>query len=156
MAIANLHETLMSYKLRRNALNLEITQLQNQKSLATYSQADAQSLKNAQDRANRAYFKSVYEADQADGGAHKYDDYKDYTEIPDFEDEVDKKLLKASIEKLNSREKNIMELRYGFIGGSEKTQKEVADMLGISQSYISRLEKKIIGKMKKDIISKTG
>ncbi len=90
MAIANLHETLMSYKLRRNALNLEITQLQNQKSLATYSQADAQSLKNAQDRANRAYFKSVYEADQADGGAHKYDDYKDYTEIPDFETEVNK------------------------------------------------------------------
>ena len=90
MAIANLHETLMSYKLRRNALNLEITQLQNQKSLATYSQADAQSLKNAQDRANRAYFKSVYEADQADGGAHKYDDYKDYTEIPDFEEEVNK------------------------------------------------------------------
>ena len=90
MAIENLHETLMSYKLRRNALNLEITQLQNQKSLATYSQADAQSLKNAQDRANRAYFKSVYEADQADGGAHKYDDYKDYTEIPDFEEEVNK------------------------------------------------------------------
>ena len=90
MAIANLHETLMSYKLRRNALNLEITQLQNQKSLATYSQADAQSLKNAQDRANRAYFKEIYEADQADGGAHKYDDYKDYTEIPDFEEEVNK------------------------------------------------------------------
>lgn len=73
-----------------------------------------------------------------------------------IEDEVDKKLLKASIEKLNSREKNIMELRYGFIGGEEKTQKEVADMLGISQSYISRLEKKIINKMKKDIMSKTG
>ena len=90
MAIAKLHETLMSYKLRRNALNLEITQLQSQKSLATYSQADAQSLKNAQDRANRAYFKSIYEADQAEGGAHKYDDYKDYTEIPDFEDEVNK------------------------------------------------------------------
>ena len=90
MAIANLHETLMSYKLRRNALNLEITQLQNQKSLATYSQADAQSLKNAQDRANRAYFKDIFEADQAEGGAHKYDDYKDYTEIPDFETEVNK------------------------------------------------------------------
>ena len=47
MAIANLHETLMSYKLRRNALNLEITQLQNQKTLATYSQADAAELKLA-------------------------------------------------------------------------------------------------------------
>ena len=72
------------------------------------------------------------------------------------EDEVDKKLLKASISKLNSREKNIMELRFGFKTGEEKTQKEVADMLGISQSYISRLEKKIINKMKKEILSKTG
>ncbi len=73
-----------------------------------------------------------------------------------LEDEVDKKLLRASIKKLSNRERNIMELRFGFINGNEKTQKEVADMLGISQSYISRLEKKIIGKMKKDIISKTG
>lgn len=73
-----------------------------------------------------------------------------------IEDEVDKKLLKASISKLNSREKNIMELRFGLVTGNEKTQKEVADMLGISQSYISRLEKKIINKMKKEILSKTG
>lgn len=73
-----------------------------------------------------------------------------------LEEEVDKKLLRASIKKLSKRERNIMELRFGFSSGHEKTQKEVADMLGISQSYISRLEKKIIGKMKKDIISKTG
>ncbi len=73
-----------------------------------------------------------------------------------LEDEVDKKLLRAAIKKLSSREKNIMELRFGFVTGKEKTQKEVADMLGISQSYISRLEKKIIGKMRKDILSKTG
>ncbi len=73
-----------------------------------------------------------------------------------IEDEVDKKLLRMSISKLNSREKNIMELRFGFKTGNEKTQKEVADMLGISQSYISRLEKKIINKMKKEILSKTG
>ena len=73
-----------------------------------------------------------------------------------IEDEVDKRLLKASISKLNNREKNIMELRFGFKTGDEKTQKEVADMLGISQSYISRLEKKIINKMKKEILSKTG
>ncbi len=73
-----------------------------------------------------------------------------------IEDEVDKSLLKASMEKLNKREKDIMELRFGFNTGNEKTQKEVADMLGISQSYISRLEKKIIHKMKKDILSKTG
>lgn len=73
-----------------------------------------------------------------------------------LEDEVDQKLLKAGLSKLGPREKNIMELRFGFITGTEKTQKEVADMLGISQSYISRLEKKIIGKMKKEILSKTG
>lgn len=73
-----------------------------------------------------------------------------------MEDEVDKKLLKSSIAKLSNREKNIMELRFGFASGNEKTQKEVADMLGISQSYISRLEKKAIKKMKKEIMSKTG
>ena len=73
-----------------------------------------------------------------------------------LEDEVDMKLLKEAIRKLNDREKNIMEMRFGFISGKEKTQKEVADELGISQSYISRLEKKIIGKMKKEIMSKTG
>ena len=73
-----------------------------------------------------------------------------------IEDEVDKTLLRGCMEKLNGREKNIMELRFGFKTGNEKTQKEVADMLGISQSYISRLEKKIISKMKKEIMSKTG
>ena len=73
-----------------------------------------------------------------------------------LEDEVDMKLLREAIKKLNDREKNIMEMRFGFISGKEKTQKEVADELGISQSYISRLEKKIINKMKKDIMSKTG
>jgi len=74
-----------------------------------------------------------------------------------IEDEVDKVLLKASIEKLTKREKYIMRLRFGIDGEQkEKTQKEVADLLGISQSYISRLEKKIMRKMKKDIMSKTG
>ena len=73
-----------------------------------------------------------------------------------LEDEVDKVLLRASILKLNNREKDIMEMRFGFKTGKEKTQKEVADELGISQSYISRLEKKIINKMKKEIMSKTG
>ena len=73
-----------------------------------------------------------------------------------LEDEVDKTLLRASIKKLNNREKDIMEMRFGFKSGKEKTRKEVADELGISQSYISRLEKKIINKMKKEIMSKTG
>ena len=74
-----------------------------------------------------------------------------------IEEEVDRNLLRASIEKLNQREKEIMELRFGAnLQGKEKTQKEVADKLGISQSYISRLEKKIMRKMKKDILSKTG
>ena len=90
MAIANLHETLMSYKLRRNALNLNITEYQSQKTLATYSQADAQSLKSLKEREVKSYFKNVYETDQANGGEHLYDDYNDYTEIPDFEEEIDK------------------------------------------------------------------
>jgi len=70
----------------------------------------------------------------------------------DLEDEVDRELLGTAMEKLNDREKQIVELRFGLLsGGEEKTQKEVADILGISQSYISRLEKKIIGRLKKEI-----
>lgn len=68
-----------------------------------------------------------------------------------IEDEVDKDLLNKAIDKLSKREKKIVELRFGLRNeGIEKTQKEVADMLGISQSYISRLEKKIIGRLKKE------
>lgn len=72
----------------------------------------------------------------------------------DLESETDKKIVAEYIEKLNPREKDIMNLRFGFYTGEEKTQKEVADMLGISQSYISRIEKKIIHKMKKEILNK--
>lgn len=68
-----------------------------------------------------------------------------------IEDEVDKELLNAAMKKLSMREKRIMELRFGLANGIEKTQKEVADMLGISQSYISRLEKRIISRLKKEI-----
>ncbi|MBR3132614.1 MAG: RNA polymerase sporulation sigma factor SigE [Clostridia bacterium] len=74
----------------------------------------------------------------------------------DLEDEVDKKLLRIAISKLTDKERNIMNLRFGIDGRKEKTQKEVADMLGISQSYISRLEKKIMLKMRKEIMNKTG
>ena len=74
-----------------------------------------------------------------------------------IEDEVDMKLLKIAISNLDEREKYIMQLRFGIgTDQKERTQKEVADMLGISQSYISRLEKKIMKKMKKEIMSKTG
>lgn len=68
----------------------------------------------------------------------------------DLEFKVDKNLLKNALSQLNDREKQIMELRFGLIGEAEKTQKDVADMLGISQSYISRLEKKIIRRLKKE------
>ncbi|PAF39052.1 sporulation sigma factor SigE, partial [Terribacillus saccharophilus] len=68
----------------------------------------------------------------------------------DIEKNVDKNLLKRALEQLNDREKQIMELRFGLIGQEEKTQKDVADMLGISQSYISRLEKKIIRRLQKE------
>lgn len=68
-----------------------------------------------------------------------------------IEDEVDKQLLFLAMKKLNDREKEIVRLRFGLNGRGEKTQKEVADMLGISQSYISRLEKRIIKRLKKEI-----
>ena len=68
-----------------------------------------------------------------------------------IEDEVDKQLLFLALRNLNDREKEIVRLRFGLSGNSEKTQKEVADILGISQSYISRLEKKIINRLKKEI-----
>lgn len=69
----------------------------------------------------------------------------------DIEAQVDKKLLGLAMDKLSSRERRIMELRFGLGCGQEKTQKEVADLLGISQSYISRLEKRIIKKLRKEI-----
>ena len=68
-----------------------------------------------------------------------------------IEDEVDKELLFTAMDNLSGREKEIVKLRFGLFGTKEKTQKEVADMLGISQSYISRLEKKIIKRLKKEI-----
>lgn len=72
----------------------------------------------------------------------------------DIETEMERKLLNKAIEKLTKRERTIVELRFGLNDplGEEKTQKEVADMLGISQSYISRLEKKIIRRLKKEIV----
>ena len=104
MAIANLHETLLSYKLRRNQLNLEITQLQSQKSLGTYSQADVQSLKSAETRALRNKYKDQFNADAA-----LQEKYTDYTEMPDFEAELDKLTAKYQDEfdQLTAWETNI-------------------------------------------------
>ncbi len=72
----------------------------------------------------------------------------------DIEDEVERKLLNKAISKLSERERTIVDLRFGLTAadGMEMTQKEVADLLGISQSYISRLEKKIIKRLKKEIV----
>ena len=69
-----------------------------------------------------------------------------------IEEEVDRKLLNNAMGKLSGRERKIVEMRFGILPETEeKTQKEVADLLGISQSYISRLEKKIMGRLKKEI-----
>ncbi len=69
-----------------------------------------------------------------------------------IEDNVDKELLRIALKRLSDREQKIMNLRFGIGGsGEEKTQKQVADMLGISQSYISRLEKRIMSRLKRDI-----
>ncbi|CRZ34632.1 RNA polymerase sigma-29 (SigE) subunit [Herbinix hemicellulosilytica] len=71
-----------------------------------------------------------------------------------IEEEVDRKLLRKALSKLSERERIIVDLRFGLSNddGNEKTQKEVADLLGISQSYISRLEKKIIKRLKKEMV----
>ena len=69
----------------------------------------------------------------------------------DLDSAVEKQMLAAAVETLPERERNIVRMRYGLGGGGEHTQKEVADMMGISQSYISRLEKRIIGKLRTEI-----
>lgn len=71
----------------------------------------------------------------------------------DMEKEDDKKILKIVLDRLPNRERTIVDLRFGLKDGVERTQKQVADMLGISQSYISRLEKRIMQKLHKDIVS---
>ena len=68
-----------------------------------------------------------------------------------LEDEVEKQLLHEAIDNLQPREKQIMEMRFGLNGRKEKTQKEVADEIGISQSYISRLEKRIIKQLRDEL-----
>ena len=69
-----------------------------------------------------------------------------------LEDDADRQMLLNAVGSLAERDKNIITLRFGLGGGSEYTQKEVADMMGISQSYISRLEKRIIGRLRREII----
>ena len=72
-----------------------------------------------------------------------------------LEDLVDQQLLREALEKLPEREKNIVVLRFGLAGRREKTQKEVADLMGISQSYISRLEKRIMTRLRREILKQT-
>lgn len=69
-----------------------------------------------------------------------------------IEEEVDRELLKKALTKLTPREREIMEMRFGLNKVKSKTQKEVADLLGISQSYISRLEKRIINRLRREIV----
>ena len=69
-----------------------------------------------------------------------------------IETEVDRKLLWDAVDKLSQRERTIITMRFGLDGKPEQTQKEVADLLGISQSYISRLEKRIIARLKREIL----
>lgn len=68
-----------------------------------------------------------------------------------IENEAEKSILLEAVERLPEREKCIMKMRFGLVDGKEKTQKEVADIIGISQSYISRLEKRIIKKLRREL-----
>ena len=85
MAIANLHETLLTYTLRKEALTVEINQLQAQKQLAVYSQGDISRLKCEDEEEVRRYYRELYEGNDDYQGK-----YKDYTQIPDFEEEMNK------------------------------------------------------------------
>ena len=69
----------------------------------------------------------------------------------ELEQEVERSALRGLVNGLGEREQRIMRLRFGLDGGEERTQKEVADIIGISQSYISRLEKKIIRRLREDM-----
>jgi hypothetical protein len=104
MAIANLHERIQASILRRNQLNLELTELQTQKSLAVYSQADVQSLLSSEKHAVRDYFKGLYEDDEA-----LQESYLNYTEIPDFEEQIDKIVaeFQEQLDELTAWETNI-------------------------------------------------
>lgn len=84
MAIANLHETLLAYTLRKNFLNLELSQLASQKTLALRAQSDEQSLLSARKHEVRDYFKKLYESDP-----ELQEKYLDYTKMPEFEKEID-------------------------------------------------------------------
>ena len=72
--------------------------------------------------------------------------------IRPLEDDADREMLRAAISLLGERERQIILMRFGFLGGVEYTQKEVADMMGISQSYISRLEKRIIARLHREML----
>ena len=85
MAIANLHETLLTYTLRKNALAAEIMEYQSQKTLALANQGDLQSLKFSRENEIKNYYKSLYNDDE-----ELQENYIDYTEIPEFEEEMDK------------------------------------------------------------------
>ena len=81
---------------------------------------------------------------------------EDYSVAKNLEQDADKQILWKSINKLCPREQKIMKLRFGLNGENELTQKEVADLLGISQSYISRIEKKILAKIKHELMKASG
>jgi len=85
MAIANLHETLLSYAMRKSQLTLEISQLQAQKHLSLLSRGDASSIKAQDEHEIREFYKALYESDSDYQGK-----YRDYTQIPDFEEEMNK------------------------------------------------------------------
>lgn len=85
MTTATLHETVLASKIRANQLRKEISEYQTQKNLAVYSQSDTQSLLSAEKSSIRDYFKNLYNEDEC-----LQEEYLDYTEIPDFEEEIDR------------------------------------------------------------------
>ena len=104
MAIANLQETYESYRLRKNFLNLELSELASQKTLAIRAQSDSQSLLSSRKHEVRDYFKALYEGDP-----ELHEKYLDYTKIPEFEEEIDKIVaeMQQKLDELTAWETNI-------------------------------------------------
>ena len=93
MAIANLTETILAFKMRKNQLNLEITELHNQKNLAAYAQGDCRTLEAARKGEVRSKYAEIWEKEGYD--TDTTDAYSDYTELPEYEDEIDRIVAEA-------------------------------------------------------------
>ena len=139
MAIANLHETLLSYTIRKNQLNLEIAQLQSQKTLVMRSQGDTQDLSNARKTELRNEYKTLFENDP-----DLQVKYSDYTEIPEFEEEMEFKIVGSTeANSLAGKISNESPLGIALIGKTVGDDVVVETQFGTSEFKVLKIERSI-------------